>query len=64
MSVSESGFKVLVSKSLTDEIGIAAHSHLQGRISMSETMKGYPLVNLGSLNPVFEWFGCQSLYRC
>ena len=63
MSVSESSFKVLVSKSLTNEIGIAAHRHLQGRIGMSETMKGYPLVNLGCLNPVFEWFRSKSLLK-
>ena len=63
MSVSESGFKVLMCESLTNEIGITTHCHLQGRICMAETMKGYSFVNLGCLNPVFEWFGSQGLLK-
>ncbi len=26
-------------------------------------MKGYPLVNLGCLYPLFEWFGGQGLLK-
>lgn len=39
MRIAQGGTEILVSKSLTDYIGIAAHSHLQCCIGMAEAME-------------------------